>query len=63
MTTPRFLAPGQHLFSLMMAAAITSAVLLSLGAQADEQHAGALMSSQVAAGQQLCAAPARAERS
>jgi len=44
-------------------AAITSAVLLSLGAQADEQHAGALMSSQVAAGQQLCAAPARAERS
>jgi hypothetical protein len=63
MTTPRFLAPGQHLFSFVMAALITSALLLSLGAQADEQHAGALMASQVTAGQQLCAAPARAERS
>ena len=63
MTTPRFLAPGQHLFSLVMAALITSAVLLSLGAQADEQHAGALMATQGAVGQQLCAAPLRAERS
>lgn len=63
MNTPRILASGQHLFSFVMAALITSAVLLSLGAQADEQHAGALMASQVATGQQLCAAPARAERS
>lgn len=63
MNTPRILATGQQLLSLAMATLITSAVLLSLGAQADEQHAGALMASQVTAGQQLCAAPARAARS
>lgn len=63
MNAPRFLAPGQQLLSLTLAVLLTSAVLFSLGAQADASEADAWMASQAAVGQHLCAAPTRAERS
>jgi hypothetical protein len=58
-----FVARSQQLVSLALAALITTAVLASLGAQADGQHADALMAAQAASGQQLCAAAARPARS
>ena len=61
MQTPKTLAPVQHLASFTLAAVLTLAVLLSLGAQADTQHADALTAAQ-ASGQQLCAAPQRSAR-
>ncbi len=56
------ITPLQQLASLAMATLLTSLVLVSLGAQADTQHAHALASVQVH-GQLLCAAPQRAARS
>jgi len=61
MTTPRLLAASQQFTSLALAALITSAVLLSLGVQANEHHAEALARTAPAA--QLCAVPPAAARS
>lgn len=63
MNRPRILDPIQNLLSFAMAALLTTAVLFSLGAQADHSQAGALMAVQAGNVQQLCAAPARAARS
>lgn len=56
------IAPLQQLTALAVAAVLTTGLLLSLGAQADTQHADALASAQ-ASQQLLCAAPQRAARS
>jgi len=56
------ITPLQQLASLAMATLVTSLVLLSMGAQADIQHAQAMASVQ-SHGQLLCAAPQRAARS
>lgn len=61
MTRPRFLAPGQHLLALALSALLTSALLLSLGAQADTTLAGVRLAGQ-ATQQQLCAASAQPGR-
>jgi hypothetical protein len=53
MNTPRLVATGQQILSLALSATLTLAVLLSLSAQADEQHAAAL--AQRTQGAQLCA--------
>lgn len=59
MTSPRLIATAQQIVSLTLAALVTSAVLLSLAAQADQQHADAL--AQTAQTARLCAtAPAGA---
>lgn len=55
MTNPRLLAASQQLTSLALAALITSAVLLSLGVQANISHTEAL--AQAAPAAQLCAVP------
>lgn len=60
-TTP--FAPAQHIASFALAALLTTGLLLSLGAQADSQHAQALQLAQAAAVQQHCALPAAARRS
>ncbi len=62
MHTPRLLPLGQQLFSLALAALVTAGVLLSLGAQADQQHAGALLA-QAGSQQQACAAAELSPRS
>ena len=62
MTSLKTIAPLQQLAALAIAALLTSGVLVSLGAQADTQHAAALASAQVHA-QLACAAPQRAARS
>jgi len=56
------IAPAQQLAALALAAVLTTSVLFSLGAQADNQHAGAMASAQ-GNSQLLCAAPQRAARS
>jgi hypothetical protein len=56
MNSPRLIATGQQIVSLTLAALVTSAVLLSLAAQADERHADAL--AQVSPAARLCATPA-----
>jgi hypothetical protein len=61
MTTPKTLAPLQQLASFALAAVMTAGVLLSLGAQADTQHADALAAAQ-GSSQYLCAAPQRSDR-
>jgi hypothetical protein len=61
MTTPKTLAPLQQLASFALAAVMTAGVLLSLGAQADTQHADALAAAQ-GSSQHLCAAPQRSDR-
>jgi hypothetical protein len=61
MTTPKTLAPLQELASFALAAVMTAGVLLSLGAQADTQHADALAAAQ-GSSQHLCAAPQRSDR-
>jgi hypothetical protein len=60
MNQPRLTAVREQLLSLAAAAVLTGAVLFSLGVQANHQHAGVL--AQAAAASQLCAVPARAER-
>ncbi len=62
MTRPRLLAPGQQLLALALSTLLTSALLLSLGAQADTELASVRLADQ-ATQQQLCAAPAQAGRS
>lgn len=61
MSTLKFLAPAQQLASFTLAIVMTALVVLSVGAQADTQHADALASAQ-ASSQQLCAAPQRSAR-
>ena len=61
MTTPKTLAPLQQLASFALAAVMTAGGLLSLGAQADTQHADALAAAQ-GSSQHLCAAPQRSDR-
>lgn len=61
MTTPRLLAASQQFASLALAALITSAVLMSLGVQANDSHAELL--AQTAPAAQLCAVPPAAARS
>jgi hypothetical protein len=61
MSPLKTIAPLQQLAALALAAVLTSLVLVSLGAQADTEHADAMASAQ-ASGQQLCAAPQRAAR-
>ena len=64
MTRPRLLAPTQQLLALALSALLTSAVLLSLGAQADTELADARFASQAdQRQQQLCALPALTGRS
>ena len=66
MTTPRILATSAQIVSLGLAALVTSGMLLSLSAQADERHADALVitrSLQATHGQQLCGESVRAARS
>lgn len=62
MTRLRFIAPVQQLLALALSALLTSALLLSLGAQADSELASARLASQ-AQQQQLCAVPAPTGRS
>lgn len=63
MNAPHFIARSQQLFSFALAALFTSAVLLSLAAQADDRHADALIAAQGSHSQQLCVAPHPAARS
>ena len=56
------IAPAQQLASFALSAVLTALLLLSLGAQADKQHADALASAP-GSSQQLCAAPQRLVRS
>ena len=64
MNTPRLIAAPQQLLSFGLAAVVTVAVLLSLGAQADDRHAEALAQNATGtASAQLCAVQAGAARS
>lgn len=64
MTTPRLIAAPQQFLSFGLAALFTAAVLLSLGAQADEHHAEAMAQTAPAApNAQLCAVQPGAARS
>ena len=53
---------GQHLLALTAAAVVTAAMLFSLGAQADGQHADALLA-QASSGKQACVGAPRSLRS
>jgi len=64
MNVPRLIAAPQQLLSFGLAALFTTAVLLSLGAQADERHAEAMaQTAPGAASAQLCAVQPGADRS
>lgn len=58
MPSLKTIAPLQQLAALAIATLLTTLVLVSLGTQADTQHADALASAR-SANQLLCAAPQR----
>ena len=62
MNHPVSIHPGQQIISGALAALLTSSLLLSLGAQADQRHADAQRVAQATAAQQHSAVTAQPSR-